>query len=1331
MPPRLPCSLARAAAVFLMALLASSAALAQKIIHIPADQPTIQAGINAAATGDTVLVSPGTYFENIDFKGKAITVTSSGGAAATILDGSNGKAPAVTFKTSETRSAILSGLTIQGGGLEGYTTQYTFPIGGIYIGSASPTIVNNTITHNHCYSIQSNGAPLIQNNEIDNTLDNHGDCSFAGGAAVYLQQDLPYGYSNNISPIVIGNLIQNNTQSGREDAGGNGGAGIAVWTGIAVIENNIIRNNISGGQGAAIHLEGNGGLVIGNVVYNNQSGGGGGALDVNGFYADFRIYPTFNAFIANNTFVNNTFSASIPGGSSNDSAVDQIYFGSYGFIAPTLAFVNNIVAGDSALPAIQCGWTGLDAASNVLVMDHNLFFNAGGPVFTSLCTDPSGTFGNLTADPKFINGAANDFHLAAGSPAIDAGNNSALAFLSTNGVNLSTDIDGNPRLQDATGKGYPVIDIGALEALGLPEAGATTLLLSPSTFEATAGSNITFTLRAFSPLGIPAGPVTLVEDGTNTIGTIALDAKGTGAFTVACTPGIHHFVAQYPGQGLFTPATSIQIIVFIEKYPAFMTITSSPNPSQVGQSVTVTVNISSPDNAILSPIVFVDLGTTLATVNTSSAGIATYTTSTLTRGTHFVTASYAGDATHSSNTIGLVQTVLDPNDTAIRVTSSANPSILGQPVTFTALVTSSGGTVPTGLISFSDGGTLLGSSALDPSGQTTLTISTLSLGSHTITAMLAPTGTFHASSGSAYQQVIAGYATTASLTSSLNPSTIAQPVTFTAHIASSNGIPTGSVAFTDGATALGTQPLDAAGNAPLTTSALTAGTHPITATYVPTGSFAGSTASLIQTVNGLASNVTLSASPLTGTTATPITFTVLVSSNSVSSSTPTGSVNFTKSNGTFGTAPIVNGVATFTTQLPVGVNIVSAAYTGDAAFNPATSNPVTITITAAPSTLTLTSSRNPSPALAPLAFTAQLVDGASLAPVAFATINFTLNGQPLTPVFTGPTGLASANAFFIPPGTYVVTASFAGDILHGPATATTLTETVLPNPTAITLAASPSPAYQGQTVTLSASVPATTGTSAPIGSVQFLDGGALLATVALPPFDPTAPQTPLASASFSTSTLAPGTHSLTAIFSPTNPAFLASQSAAFLLTINPQTFTLTIADPTLTIQTEHHKTTTISITSTGGLPATFTLSCGPLPEAATCLWGQTTLDVPANGTISTALTIDTDVILGFKSSLGHAPLGHPAASALEAAILPLATLLLLPLASGPRRRKLRSLLPLFFLASLAVSLTACSSKYPDHTPPGTYTIRLTAISLPIGPGRILTQTADLTLVVTP
>ena len=88
--------------------LATQILAAQNTIHVPADQPTIQAGINAANNGDTVLVAPGTYIENLNFNGKAIIVTSSGGAAVTIVDG-NAKGPVATFVSSEGSSSVLNG----------------------------------------------------------------------------------------------------------------------------------------------------------------------------------------------------------------------------------------------------------------------------------------------------------------------------------------------------------------------------------------------------------------------------------------------------------------------------------------------------------------------------------------------------------------------------------------------------------------------------------------------------------------------------------------------------------------------------------------------------------------------------------------------------------------------------------------------------------------------------------------------------------------------------------------------------------------------------------------------------------------------------------------------------------------------------------------------------------------------------------------------------------------------------------------------------------------------------------------------------------------------
>src|SRR5207302_4829465 len=113
-------------------------------INVPADQPTIQAAINIASNGDKVLVAPGTYYENINFMGKAITVTTSGGPSVTTING-GAAGSVVTFTSNEGTNSVLSGFTITNG-LGGGDRNNT--AGGITIYSASPTIKGNVITNN-------------------------------------------------------------------------------------------------------------------------------------------------------------------------------------------------------------------------------------------------------------------------------------------------------------------------------------------------------------------------------------------------------------------------------------------------------------------------------------------------------------------------------------------------------------------------------------------------------------------------------------------------------------------------------------------------------------------------------------------------------------------------------------------------------------------------------------------------------------------------------------------------------------------------------------------------------------------------------------------------------------------------------------------------------------------------------------------------------------------------------------------------------------------------------------------------------------------------------
>ena len=127
------------AALFTLTFHASPALSAT--IHVPGDQPTIQAGIDAAIDGDLVLVALGTYIENINFLGKAITVQSEMGAHVTIIDSNQSGSSVVTFDSGETEVTVLNGFKITNGN--------AYFGGGIFCNNcSSPTITNCTITEN-------------------------------------------------------------------------------------------------------------------------------------------------------------------------------------------------------------------------------------------------------------------------------------------------------------------------------------------------------------------------------------------------------------------------------------------------------------------------------------------------------------------------------------------------------------------------------------------------------------------------------------------------------------------------------------------------------------------------------------------------------------------------------------------------------------------------------------------------------------------------------------------------------------------------------------------------------------------------------------------------------------------------------------------------------------------------------------------------------------------------------------------------------------------------------------------------------------------------------
>jgi subtilisin-like proprotein convertase family protein len=291
------------------------------------------------------------------------------------------------------------------------------------------------------------------------------------------------------------------------------------------------------------------------------------------------------------------------------------------------------------------------------------------------------------------------------------------------------------------------------------------------------------------------------------------------------------------------------------------------------------------------------------------------------------------DASGDSGSIagGWCLNVSTPEPTTTTVSSSVNPSTVGQSVTFTATVTSDGNPVTTGTVDFTDGGTDLALDvALNGSGQATFTTSALAEGTHPITAAYDGTAAFQPSSG-LVTQVVEKAATSTRVTSSVNPSTVGQPVTFTATVTSAGtAVTTGTVDFqVDAVPAVSGVALDGSGQATFTTSSLTVGGHVVAAIYGGTAAFGTSEGAETQIVDQAATATSLGSSPNPSLVGAPVTFTATVTSGG--NPVTTGTVTFTEGATTLagGVAVDGSGQATLTTSaLTPGSHDITATYSG-------------------------------------------------------------------------------------------------------------------------------------------------------------------------------------------------------------------------------------------------------------------------------------------------------------------------------------------------------------------------------------------------------------------
>jgi len=468
-----------------------------------------------------------------------------------------------------------------------------------------------------------------------------------------------------------------------------------------------------------------------------------------------------------------------------------------------------------------------------------------------------------------------------------------------------------------------------LNGSGVTQSPTTTTFsssLNPSVY----GQAVTFTAKVTSSSGTPTGTVKVLN-GATTVGSGTL-SNGSATIVVSSLPaGTDSITAAYQGSASFAPSTSTPLTQTVTAATTTTTLTSSLNPAGTNQSFTFTATVTSQyGGAATGSVTFSSGSQTLGTASLSG-NAASLTTSFSTAGTYSISAKYNGDGNNGGSTSSTLSEVINVATTTTLV-SSLNPSVVGQPVTFTATVSSSAGAPPNGeIITFKNGSSILGTAQLS-AGAAALTTSSLAAGIYTITATYAGDSNFAASTSPGLRQVVNSTtksATATTLVSSLNPGIYGQSVTWTATVTTSGSVPpTGKVNFTWSIYTIGSATLNSSGVATLTKSNLNADTYPLTAVYVGDASNLGSTSSVVsQVVTQATSSAMLTSSPNPSTSGQLVTFTAAITSPTAK---PIGPVTFAVGKTVLGTAQLSGGKAKFTTStLAVGTTTVTATYAGD------------------------------------------------------------------------------------------------------------------------------------------------------------------------------------------------------------------------------------------------------------------------------------------------------------------------------------------------------------------------------------------------------------------
>lgn len=473
-------------------------------------------------------------------------------------------------------------------------------------------------------------------------------------------------------------------------------------------------------------------------------------------------------------------------------------------------------------------------------------------------------------------------------------------------------------------------------------------------------SGQTVTLSADVSTGSAGEPATgsvTFTDGATVLGEVGLDAVGHASLDVSTLAvGSHGIVAAYSGDDVYNPSSSAPTTVSVAKADVQVDLASADVTTVTGEAVNLSASVAAqapgagvPTGALQLVVDGNPVGDPVSLVD-GTAVFAPVTT--LGKGDHTVAVSYSGDAAFRAGADTLTQFVTWA-DTTTSLLASPSPSAEDQAVTLTATVaaTAPGSGAPTGTVVFSADGDVIGAAPLGAGGggsEASLDVSTLAPGPHTLTAWYGGDADYIGSqSDPVGHTVIEGaavVATSTSLSSSANPSTYGQLVTFTATVAAADETtPTGTVQFfVDGADVGDPVEVDADGVAVSPSLASPdPGDHTVIAAYLPTAGYSASGDILTQTVEDAGVDLALESSATHSDYGQGVTFTATVTSQQVGTGTPTGYVQFAVDGAPLGDAvEVVDGVANSPslTALEPGSHTVTALYSGDTHFVPASAS---------------------------------------------------------------------------------------------------------------------------------------------------------------------------------------------------------------------------------------------------------------------------------------------------------------------------------------------------------------------------------------------------------